>query len=192
MIALVSSYIFGEESIHINSVYWRDEDTTQQFWTLPYLPGRRFISQPVYILISRNTFSGGEEFTDILQSRHRATIIGENTDGGAHPGASYRIHPHFEVFIPIGRAMNPITGTNWEGTGIVPGIMVAQEQAFDVAYHLALETILAMLGETPAGPCKKLAEEIQKIGVIKNRKISHGAVPLTAIDYLPAGTLPSK
>ena len=67
--------------------------------TLTYIPGKRFSGLPVYILTSSVTFSGGEEFADIFQSRHRATIIGQKTDGGAHLGASYRIHAHFKAFI---------------------------------------------------------------------------------------------
>jgi hypothetical protein len=143
MIALILSYLFGEERIHLSSVYWRDDDTTQEFWTLPQLPGRRFGEKPVYVLTSRVTFSAGEGFAYILQNRKRALVIGEKTDGGAHPGASYRLHPHFEAFIPIGRTIDPITGTDWEGAGITPDISVPQEQAFTAAYHMALEKILA-------------------------------------------------
>ena len=62
MVALISSYLFGEESVHLNSIYWRDEDFTQQYWTSAYVPGRRFGDKPVYVLTSKTTFSGGEEF----------------------------------------------------------------------------------------------------------------------------------
>ena len=134
MIALVCSYLFGEEPLHLDSIYWRDEDITQQYWTLPYVPGKRFGDKPVYVLVSKVTFSGGEEFAYILKTRKRATLIGEKTDGGAHPGASYRLHPHFEAFIPIGCTINPVTGTNWEGSGVTPDISIAQEQAFKAAY----------------------------------------------------------
>ena len=44
--------------------------------------------------------------TEIIQS---VTLVGETTGGGAHPGSPFRLHPHFEVFIPLGRAINPIT-----------------------------------------------------------------------------------
>ena len=161
MVALISSYLFGEDPVHLNSIYWRDDDLTQQYWTLPYLPGKRFTDKPVYALISKVTFSGGEEFASILQTRQRATLVGEKTDGGAHPGASYRLHAHFEVFIPIGRSINPVTGMDWEGSGITPDISVPPEQAFKVAYKLALESTLASLGESPSGPLKALAEEVQ-------------------------------
>jgi C-terminal processing protease CtpA/Prc len=161
MIALICSYLFGEKPLHLDSIYWRDDDVTQQYWTLPYIPGRRFIDKPVYILTSKVTFSGGEEFAYILQTRKRATILGEKTDGGAHPGASYRLHPHFEVFIPIGRGINPITGTDWEGIGVTPDISIPPEQAFKVAYNMALQSIVASLGESPSGPFKALSEEAQ-------------------------------
>ncbi len=142
MIALILSYLFGEERILLGSVYWRDDDTTQEFWTLPHLPGRRFGEKPVYVLTSRATFSAGEGLAYILQNRKRALVIGEKTDSGAHPGASYRIHPHVEAFIPIGRTIDPITGTDWEGVGILPDISVPQEQAFNAAYYLALKKVL--------------------------------------------------
>jgi len=122
---------------------------------------KRFGNKPVYALISKITFSGGEGFANILQTRKRATIIGEKTDGGAHPGASYRLHPHFEVFIPIGRAINPVTGTDWEGIGVTPDISIPPEQAFKAAYNMALQSIVASLGESPSGPFKVLSEEAQ-------------------------------
>ena len=161
MICLMISYLFGEEPIHLSSIYWRDDDITQQYWTLPYLPGRRFGDIPVYVLTSQVTFSGGEEFASILQTRKRATVMGEKTDGGAHPGASYRLHPHLEVFIPIGCVINPVTGKSFEGVGVIPNISVPQEHAFPAAYNMALKAVLARLGEFSAGPYKDLAKEAQ-------------------------------
>ena len=161
MICLIISYLFGEEPIHLSNIYWRDEDITQQYWTLPYIPGKRFGDKPVYVLTSKITFSGGEEFASILQTRKRATVIGEKTDGGAHPGASYRLHPHFEVFIPIGRAINPVTGKDLEGIGVIPNISVTQEHAFPAAYNIALKVVVANLSESPTGSFKALAKEAQ-------------------------------
>jgi hypothetical protein len=162
MVALMSSFLFEEEPVQLDSIYWRDDDITQQYWTLPYLPAKRFVEKPVYVLISKVTFSGGEGFAYNLQARKRAILVGEKTDGGAHPGASYRLHPHFEVFIPIGRAINPITGMDWEGIGVTPDKPVPSEKAFTFAYSMALESILASLGESPTGPNKDLSEEVKK------------------------------
>jgi hypothetical protein len=161
MVALLLSYLFGEEPVHLNSMYWRDDDLTQQFWTLPHVPGKRVADTPVYVLISRDTFSGGEEVAYDLQARQRATLVGEKTDGGAHPGASYHLHPHFEAFIPVGRAINPVTGGNWERTGVVPDIPVSAEEALSVAYGLALRSVIDRIGEPASGPLGALLREAQ-------------------------------
>jgi C-terminal processing protease CtpA/Prc len=89
-------------------------------------------------LTSNYTFSGAEEFTYNLKNLKRATIIGETTGGGAHPGGMVRLADHFGVFIPVGRAINPISKTNWEGTGVEPDIKVPKEQALKTAYLMAL------------------------------------------------------
>jgi hypothetical protein len=161
MVALVSSYLFGEEPVHLSSIYWRDDDSIQQYWTLPHVPGKRLSEVPVYVLISKETFSGGEAFAYHLQAHGRATLVGEKTDGGAHPGASYRVHPHFEAFIPVGRAINPMTGEDWEDSGVVPDVSVPPEQALNVAYRMALESIIVSIGEPASGPFSLLLEEAQ-------------------------------
>lgn len=161
MVALLSSYLFGEERVHLNSLYWRAEDVTDQYWTLPYVPGRRFGDKPVYVLISKETFSGGEEFAYNLKTLNRAILIGETTKGGAHPGSPYRLHSHFDVFIPNGRAINPITGTNWEGVGVTPDIPIPQEQAFRMAYKMALKSVIESYSEATSRSFNAIKEEAQ-------------------------------
>jgi len=145
----------------MRSTNWRDEDLTQQYWTLPYVPGKRFGDKPIYVLTSKDTFSAGEEFVYNLKTRQRATLVGETTGGGAHPGSPYRLHPHFEVFIPAGRAINPITNQNWEGSGVVPDIAVSPAQALKVAYRMALKSIIESISEPASGPLGLLLKEAQ-------------------------------
>jgi hypothetical protein len=162
MVALISSYLFEDEPIHLNNLYWRDEDFTEQYWTLPYVPGKRFGGdKPVYLLTSDFTFSAGEEFAYNLQTRQRAVLVGEITGGGAHPGSPFRLHPHFETFIPLGRAINPITKDNWEGRGVIPDISTPSEEALNAAHKLALEGLIKEIGEPVSIPYKKLLEEAQ-------------------------------
>ncbi len=158
-VALICSYFFDGEPLHLNDLYWRADDLTEQYWTLPYVPGKRLADQPVYILTSKDTFSAGEEFAYNLQARKRATLVGEPTAGGAHPGSPYRLHPHFEAFIPSGRAINPVTKKNWEGSGVLPDISVPQEQALEVAYGMALKFIIESNNEPAPGPFSQLLEE---------------------------------
>ncbi|HYD81564.1 MAG TPA: S41 family peptidase [Paucimonas sp.] len=142
MVAFVSSYLFDGERVHLNDLYWRADDRTEEFWTDPAVPGPRFGGKkPVYVLTGKRTFSGAEEFSYNLKALKRATIVGETTGGGAHPGDVVRIGEYFGCFIPTGRAINPITKTNWEGTGVAPDVAVPQENAFDAAYRLALKAV---------------------------------------------------
>jgi hypothetical protein len=138
LVALISSYIFDDEPVHLNSLYWRPSDTTQDFHTNPAVEGRRFGGEkPVYVLTSSRTFSAAEEFTYNLQTRKRAVIVGETTGGGAHPGGFVALPHGLGMFVPSGRAINPITGTNWEGTGITPDVPVAADEALERALALA-------------------------------------------------------
>lgn len=149
MIALLTSFLFRAEPVHLNSFYERPRDRHTQSWTLPYVPGLRTPDKPVYVLTSNRTFSAAEEFTYNLKNLKRATIVGETTGGGANPGGYISATPHFHVFVPTGRAINPITSTNWEGTGVEPDVQVPQADALNEAYRLALGTVIEKLGEAP-------------------------------------------
>src|SRR5262245_49738746 len=141
MIGLLSSYLF-DDVVHLNDFYWRESNETRQFWTSPHVQGQRYgAHKPVYILTSTRTFSAAEEFTYNLKNLKRATIVGETTGGGAHPGGTRRITDHFAVWVPAGRAINPITKTNWEGTGIDPHIKTESARALNTAHLDALQKI---------------------------------------------------
>lgn len=139
MVALICSYFFGPEPVHLNDLYWREGNRTAEFWTRKEVAGKRYLNKDVYVLTSKRTFSGAEEFTYNLKNLKRATIVGETTGGGAHPGGGFRISEHFGMFVPTGRAINPITKTNWEGTGVTPDVAVPAEQALVVARLMALK-----------------------------------------------------
>jgi hypothetical protein len=47
------------------------------------------------------------------------------------------------IAVPFARSVNPVTGTNWQGTGVVPDVAVPQAQAYDTAYAMALRHVLA-------------------------------------------------
>jgi hypothetical protein len=143
MIALLSSYLFDKPT-HLNDLYSRPDDNTEEFWTHETVAGTRYGSQKyVYVLTSRSTFSGAEEFAYNLQNLKRATIVGETTGGGAHPTQFHRINDHFGIGVPFARAINPITKTNWEGTGVTPDVVVDASLALKTAHLAAAERLLA-------------------------------------------------
>lgn len=142
MIQLISSYLFDSEPVHLNNFYWRPADSNTQTWTLPHVSGTRSAKTPVFVLTSGGTFSAAEEFSYNLKNLKRATLIGETTGGGAHPGGTDILTDRFTIWLPTGRAINPITNTNWEGTGVKPHIEVPADKALDVAYSKALELLM--------------------------------------------------
>ena len=161
MVALVCSYLFGPEPVHLNDLYWREGNRTDEFWTRKEVAGKRYLNKDIYVLTSKHTFSGAEEFTYNLKNLKRATIIGETTGGGAHPGGGFRISEHFGMFVPTGRAISPITKTNWEGTGVTPDIDVPADQALQVARVMALKKSLSTLTDPELKA--DVQEEIQKL-----------------------------
>lgn len=142
MVAFISTYLFDEPT-HLNDLWERKGDVTHQYWTLPYVPGKLLAGKPVYVLTSSDTFSGGEEFCYNLKNLKRATLIGEKTGGGAHPVSGHRIDDHFMIGVPFARAINPISKTNWEGTGVEPDVKVPAADALTTAQKLVGEKLKA-------------------------------------------------
>jgi len=138
------SYLLDERPTHLNDIFHADTGETRQFWALPYVPGTRYLDRPVFVLTSGRTFSGGEDFAYTLQALGRATVVGETTGGGAHPTRGFPISAAVHIGIPFARSVNPVTGTNWQGTGVVPDVPADAERAYDVAYARALEKVLTM------------------------------------------------
>ena len=101
-----------------------------------------FTKIPVYVLTSKSTFSGGEEFAYAVQTHRLGKVIGEVTGGGAHPTQPVELGHGFVAAIPFARSEDPITKTDWEGSGVQPDIAVPAQDA--------LKTALTRLGRKPA------------------------------------------
>jgi Peptidase family S41/N-terminal domain of Peptidase_S41 in eukaryotic IRBP len=138
----ISSYLFDRRT-HLSDVVDRAGNTPQEqeAWTLPNVPGRKFVGKPVFVLTSKHTFSAAEDFCYSLKNLQRATLIGETTAGGAHPTEIKPIDAHFSAAVPFLRSISPITKTNWQGTGVEPDVKVAADQALDIAVKLAVAEI---------------------------------------------------
>ncbi|MEV8097226.1 S41 family peptidase [Kitasatospora sp. NPDC085879] len=140
-VALWCSYLFPDGEVHLNDIYDRATDSTRQFWTSAHVPGTRYADRPVYVLTSDFTFSGGEELAYNLQVNGRATLVGETTRGGAHPTERFAVTEHITVTVPTARSINPVTGTNWEGVGVVPDVAVPAGEALVQAIADALDRV---------------------------------------------------
>jgi hypothetical protein len=149
MVGYVASYLFDART-HLNDLYDRKENKTTQIWTKLDVPGKKISHRPAFVLTSKGTFSGGEDFAYSLQSLKRATIVGETTGGGAHPTRMVRLDDHFALGVPFARAINPITKTNWEGTGVTPDVSVPAADGLAMATKLALEALAKTGTRVPA------------------------------------------
>ncbi len=137
MIRFITSSLFDKPTL-LNQMMDRDSKIVEEYTTLADFAGPRFGADvPVYVLTSNRTFSGAEEFSYNLKNLKRATIVGETTGGGAHPVRGEKVGDRFMLRVPYMRAHNPITKTNWEGTGVEPDVKVPADKALEKALELA-------------------------------------------------------
>ena len=150
-VALLASYLFDKPTRLID-IRWRAGNRLEQHWTSAKVAGPRYGQRrPIYVLTEHETFSAAEDFAYGMKARQRATLIGETTAGGAHPGDMYRLSPLFTAFIPTGRSMDHVDGGNWEGKGVTPDHAVPATDALVLAQRLAIEQLLPKT----AHPAKK-------------------------------------
>lgn len=136
MVALIATYLVDRPT-HLNDFYDRSKNSTEESWTLPPVPGNTLADKPAFVLTSPTTFSAAEGFSYDLKMLKRATLVGERTSGRGHIGAPHRIDDHFTIRVPSMKVINPISKTNWEGTGVEPDVKVKAADALRTAINLA-------------------------------------------------------
>lgn len=142
-VALLASYFFDQPTL-LNEIVAPRSGERLQKWTRKDLEGKHYgMHRPVMILTSRDTFSAAEDFAYAMQTRKRATVVGEPTRGGAHPTAPFRLNTHFVLVLPVAETISPLTHTNWEGTGVRPDIVTDAARARSVATIAILKRQLA-------------------------------------------------
>jgi hypothetical protein len=163
MVILLCSYFFADQT-HLNDIYTRGTDSTRQYWSHPHVAGKKYLDKEVYILTANRTFSAAEEFSYNMQSQKRATIVGETTGGGAHPTRGFRVTDHFFVGVPFARSINPVTKTNWEGTGVKPDVAVPADHALHTAHLMILKKAAERYAsdKDAATGIKRITETVQK------------------------------
>lgn len=186
MVQLLASYFFEDNQTHLNNLYWRPRNFTRQLWTLSYVPGKRRPKVPLFILTSRATGSAAEAFAYHLQALERATVIGTKTAGAANPGDMFRVGD-FALFISTGRAINPVTETNWEGTGVTPDVAIAADAALEEALRLAWTQLLA----APPSPDaeRELTWALEELAVKRTPIALEGAAASTYVGVFGVNTI---
>lgn len=129
LVAFLSSY-FLEKNTHLWSILDSSGSTTFEANSVNH---DIKYQGDLCILTSKKTYSAPEAFAYTLKHLGRACIIGEATGGGAHLVQMERVNGDIDIRIPVARAYNPITKSNWEGVGVIPTIEVEASQAKLVA-----------------------------------------------------------
>jgi retinol-binding protein 3 len=150
MIATILTYFVKEDDrLLFNTFYHREGDKTEEYWTSPFVPGPRYLEKPLYVLTSNRTASAAEEFAYDVQTHKLGTVVGAVTRGGANPGRLFRLNDHFAAFVATGRAINPVTKTNWEGVGVKPDSVTKAGEAVRAAYSMALQKLIDGIKDDP-------------------------------------------
>ncbi|MDA1361848.1 S41 family peptidase [Glycomyces luteolus] len=156
MVAWAYGFLTDTEPVQLSGMAHRDPEDLKQLWT-SHVPGPKFGgTKPVWVLTSAKTFSGGEALSFDLQEHQRATVVGERTRGGAHPRDSIKVDSHLELALPVARSVSPISGGNWEGTGVEPDVPTSAADALAEAHRRALEAVLTLGSD---GFRRQVAEE---------------------------------
>lgn len=135
------SYLMPAKSVPLMTFYdgRSGESTTTR--STARLPADRITDRPVYVLVDRGSFSAAEEFAYHIQQFKLGTLVGETTRGGANNNLFVALPAGFVASISYGRAIHPVSKTNWEGVGITPDIEVPGPAALDAALIRAMETL---------------------------------------------------
>jgi hypothetical protein len=146
---LLLSYLF-DGPVDFGEMRSRDPGHVEQSWTAAYVAGRRYGgSKPIFVLTSHTTFSAAEAVAYFLQAQRHAIVVGDTTRGGANPGDFYSVDTDYVMFVPDARAVSPVTGANWEGSGVIPNVAVPAATALDTARVLAMAVARDGIGGKP-------------------------------------------
>lgn len=135
-VAYLASYLAPPgQPLHLDDVITRVEGASevarQPYFTQP-VPFS-FSGRPVLVLTSSRTFSAGESLAYDVQAHRLGTVVGEVTGGGGNLTGPAPLGHGLMAMIPIARAENAVTGTNWEGSGVAPDVAVAADRALAAA-----------------------------------------------------------
>ena len=137
MVQLILSYFFKEESTHLYSIYGRNDQYFHGY-SETSISGKSLSDKPLYLMVNNRTFSASELFAFVLQNKNRATLVGQTTSGGGHTVKRIELDHCFEMYLPVGKVVDPIRNISWENIGIHPNIET-DSKILETAYQAALK-----------------------------------------------------
>ncbi len=143
MAQFLMSYLYraGKEQAFFDYHYNEDGVRVERSqWGLAAVPGQRLADIPVVVLTGSTSFSAAEWMAFSLQRLGRATVIGEQTAGGAHPVTRVPIDDRFMLQVPFGEIRDPVKGEDFEGVGVTPDLAVPASNALLAAQKFLLQS----------------------------------------------------
>lgn len=140
-VQFISSFFFSKKTL-LNRQHWRENNEVTELWSLELFDSLMFDKIPMVVIVSKQTASAAESFSYIMKHNKKAIIVGSRTSGGAHMAEVFTIKDDFLLQLSIGRAMNPITNSNWEGTGVIPNIETSKNNALKTSRELLLDILI--------------------------------------------------
>jgi len=137
---LLSYFFASEVPVTLLETYFRPQNHTFQCQTTK-TPFK--YTKPIYALTGGSTGSCGEHFVFALKIHKKATLIGANTAGLAHPVAFVGLDTGILFKVPIGRTYDPTTKEDWEGTGVTPDISCSEDSALTEALKAIYTKLIA-------------------------------------------------
>jgi hypothetical protein len=145
---LMLSYFFEKPTV-INRYYYRWTGKSSHYMTHKKVEGQRLVGKPLYVLTGRYTASAAEIFANTVKTFELGTLVGEKTFGIANVADLAALENGFSLLFTHGEDKNPITGTNWQGTGIMPDVTCGLDEAPARAHQLAWSRVSGVQDGTP-------------------------------------------
>jgi len=131
--------IFLEPETLLWTYLSRNDEVKEEYRTQFVPDADVFKDIPLYVLTSKKTFSAAESFVWAMKLNKRATVVGEQTGGGAHTIKDIHLGNLFTLRTSIGRPVIPLGEKNWEASGLMPDIAVPSDRS--------LEEVLGMVNQ---------------------------------------------
>ncbi|XP_030196896.1 retinol-binding protein 3 [Gadus morhua] len=117
--------------IHIDTVYDRPSNSTEELWTPPSIMAERYgTKKDLIILTSKRTMGAAEAVAYTLKHLKRAIVMGERSAGGSVKVQKIKMADSgFYITVPVARSVSPITGQSWEVSGVAPSVNIIAKDA---------------------------------------------------------------
>lgn len=133
MVAFLQGYFMepGKPLLHFTN---RSQGTSFARRVAPRVEGDRLSEGiPVWVLADGGSGSASEDFAYTIKHDGRGRVVGERTAGAGHMNTYRPVAPGFMLSISWAGPISPVTGSNWEGEGVVPDTEVSAPLALDAA-----------------------------------------------------------